>query len=252
MTPKGYENYVCEYFKKLGYDAETTPYSGDYGVDVFAEKGNEKIAIQAKMYGNNRKVNRQMILELHGSKDYFNCTKAVLATNGEVMPDAIEVAKKLKIELLYINEPADLKREYTNQSSICQGIKGQKIRENAVESITLDNYEYSFDNIWEKYIMPLKGMTLTNSRGTNLFTDVNWAEVTRITSNKKYGTIGIEPFKTAVEVLLREGSITREYIDHNYEKRASSGIILILSQVPFFRLEEKPKLRLVFTGVKDE
>lgn len=58
MTPYEFENLVCEYYRSKGYKAEVTPYSGDYGVDVFAVKGKEKIAVQAKMYGSSsRKVN---------------------------------------------------------------------------------------------------------------------------------------------------------------------------------------------------
>lgn len=57
MTPYEFENLVCEYYRSKGYKAEVTPYSGDYGVDVFAVKGKEKIAVQAKMYGSSsRKV----------------------------------------------------------------------------------------------------------------------------------------------------------------------------------------------------
>ncbi len=51
MNPKQFEELVCEHFRKNGYEAETTPFSNDYGVDVFATKRKEKIAIQAKMYG---------------------------------------------------------------------------------------------------------------------------------------------------------------------------------------------------------
>jgi restriction system protein len=51
MNPRQFEEYVCEYFRKRGYKAELTSYTGDCGVDVFAAKGKEKLAIQAKMYG---------------------------------------------------------------------------------------------------------------------------------------------------------------------------------------------------------
>jgi len=81
MNPRQFEELVCEYYRSQGYKAETTPYSNDYGIDVFATKGKEKLAIQAKMYGNStRKINRQMVMELHGAKDYFDCTKAIIAT----------------------------------------------------------------------------------------------------------------------------------------------------------------------------
>lgn len=100
MTPKQFEELVCEHFRKKGYNAEVTPYNNDYGVDVFATKEKEKIAVQAKMYaGGTRKINRQMVMELHGAKDYFDCSRAVIATNGMLLADASEVANKLKIEI---------------------------------------------------------------------------------------------------------------------------------------------------------
>ena len=52
-------------------------------------------------------------------------------------------------------------------------------------------------------------------------------------------------WKMAINKLLTEKVVTRDYINQN-SKRVSSGVILILSQVPFFKLEEKP-LRLIFT-----
>ena len=36
------------------------------------------------------------------------------------------------------------------------------------------------------------------------------------------------------------GEITRKEINDEYAKRASSGVVLILSQVPLFELVDKP------------
>lgn len=218
MNPKQFEELVCECFRSLGFEAKTTSYSNDYGVDVFAIKGKEKIAIQAKMYGSGtRKINRQMVMELHGAKDYFDCTKAVIATDGVLLSDALEVANKLKIEVLNIN------------GSIILGTN---------KKTTTDK---TFDDIWEKYIIPLQGKTLTRGNGeTNKIVKVNWSEVERISSNGNKGKIKIEIFMQAINKLLTDGLITRDYINQNYVGRASSGIILILSQVPFFQLMNRP------------
>lgn len=222
MTPRQFEEYVCNHFRNEGYEATTNSYTGDYGVDVFATKGKEKIAIQVKMYGGGtRKINRQMVMELHGAKDYFDCTKAVIATDGALLVDAQEVARKLKIEILFID---------------CSNVPNARIR-------TPQNN--TFDSIWEKYIIPLQGQTLIRDNGeTNVILKVNWSEVERLTSNGNKGKIKIEIFRQAINKLLTEGSITREYINQNYVGRASSGVILILSQVQFFKLTEKP------TGLK--
>jgi len=222
INPKQFEELVCEYFRNKGYEAETTSYSNDYGVDVFATKGKEKIAIQAKMYGSGtRKINRQMVMELHGAKDFFDCTKAVIATDGVLLSDALEVAKKLKIEVLNINGSLSLTSNKKTSN------------------------DKTFEGIWEKYIIPLQGKTLTRESGeTNEIVKVNWSEVERITSNGNKGKIKVEIFKQATNKLLTDGSITRDYINQNYVGRASSGVILILSQVPFFKLTDKP------TGLK--
>ncbi len=218
MNPKEYEDLVCDYFRNKGYEAKTTSYINDYGVDVFASKGTEKIAIQAKMYGSGtRKINRQMVMELHGAKDYFDCTKAVIATDGKLLSDALEVAKKLKIDVLHIDSSVSRKAK--------KSVPNTK----------------TFESIWEKYIIPLQGKTLTRENGeTNEILKVNWSEVERLTSNGNTGKIKIEIFKQAINKLLSDGSITRDYINQNYVGRASSGVILILSQVPFFKLTEKP------------
>jgi hypothetical protein len=218
MTPKQFEELVCEHFRNKGYKAEATSYSNDYGVDVFATKGKEKIAVQAKMYGGgSRKINRQMVMELHGAKDYFDCTKAIIATDGILLSDAKEVADKLKIEILNID------------SSVLPRTKKPTLNDK------------TFDSIWEKYIIPLQGKTLTRDNGeTNEIVKVNWSEIERLTSNGNKGKIKVEIFKQAINKLLTDGSITRDYINQNYVGRASSGVILILSQVPFFQLTDKP------------
>ena len=222
MNPRQFEELVCEHFRHNGYEAKTTSYGNDYGVDVFATKGKEKIAVQVKMYGGgSRKINRQMVMELHGAKDYFDCTKAVIATNGILLPDALEVAQKLKIDILYIDDSSALTKP------------------------KMSSDDKTFEGIWEKYIIPLQGKTLTRDSGeTNQIVNVNWCEVERVTSNGNKGKIKIEIFKQAIKKLLTEGSITRDYINQNYVGRASSGVILILSQVPFFQLTDRP------TGLK--
>lgn len=222
MNPRQFEELVCDLFRKQGYEAKTTSYCGDYGIDVFATKGKEKIAIQAKMYGGSyRKINRQMVMELHGAKDYFDCTKAIIATNGALLPDAISVARKLKIEILNLNK-------FQMQLPQKQSQKN-------------NNADKTFEQIWEDYIIPLQGKILTRSNGeTNKIVKVDWGGIERLTSNDNIGKIKIEVFKLAINKLLSEGSITRDYINQNFVGRASSGIILILSQIPLFTLTNRP------------
>jgi restriction system protein len=209
MTPDQYEKYVANYFQNKGYKVKQTPYSNDYGVDVFAEKNKEKIAIQAKMFGNsNRKINRQMVMEFYGAKDFFNCNKGIIVTNGEIIQNAKDVADKLGVEILFIYPQSHVPK---NNSQ--------------------------FDEIWENYVMPLEGKTIARKNGKiNKILEVNWGGINRITSNGNQQKIDIEIFKKTINHLFENGSITRQEINDEYSKRASSGIVLILSQLPMIRL----------------
>ncbi len=219
MRPDEYEHIVAEYFESKGYKTAVTQYSNDYGVDVFVTKGKEKIAIQAKMFGGStRPINRQMVMELHGAKDYFDCTKAIIATDGRIIDNALEVANKLKIDIIKI--PAI-------QTS------------NKTKNPALSN---SFENIWEKYVMPLEGKTINRPDGkTNKIVKVDWSGIQRITSNGNLQKIKIEIFKKTINHLLKNGEITRSYINEEYKDRASSGIILILGNTGIFEITNRPK-----------
>ena len=223
MTPSQYEQYIGDYFREKGFDVIVTPFSNDWGLDIIANKGDEKIGIQVKMYGNsNRKVNREAIMTLSGAAHYQDCTKAIIVTDGEIMSDAKKVADKLGIQILYM--PAN--------TIIMEGLSTKEETKPILYNQGHDSFP-SFDDMWGKYIIPLKGHELSNSRGTNIILDVNWGGIKRITSQGKEGKIDIEGFKLAYNELLEKGIVRRDYINQQIAKRCSSGIVLILSQVPF-------------------
>lgn len=219
MTPSEYEIFVGQHFIAKGYSVDLTPQSNDYGVDLFATKASEKIAVQVKMYGQSRKINRKAVMELFGAKAYFDCTAAKIVTDGSLLPDAMEVAKKLNIEIINLAPVA-------TEVAIKNEVKFE---------------EDDFYEIWKTYIIPLEGKTLFNSQNKpNKILKVDFSGIQRITSNGKERKIGIEIFRESYNYALKNGEITRGYINQNFTGRASSGIILILSQIPFFELNLNP------------
>src|ERR1043166_549046 len=50
MSPTEFEHYVATLYEKQGYKIKVTKQSGDGGIDVILEKGNDKTAIQVKRY----------------------------------------------------------------------------------------------------------------------------------------------------------------------------------------------------------
>ena len=225
MTPEQYEKFIGEKFKEKGYEVLISPLSNDWGLDVIAIKGQEKLGIQAKMYGDsNRKVNRSAIMELASAARYQDCTKAILATNGEVMSDAIKVAEKLGVEIQYIT----IDEKVSNIMEKKTNVDNQEIVNKG------NNNEYpSFGVVWEKYIKPLEGKTLYNTKGPNKILKVDNGGITRITYTGNTGKIQIEGFRFAYNELLKNGKVRRDYINQNFAKRCSSGIVLILLEIPF-------------------
>lgn len=116
--------------------------------------------------------------------------------------------------------------------------KGAKNDEEKVVSID------SVDTIYNKCILNLKGKTLTNTQGTNKIIEVNQDEVKRITINNKVNQIKSQTIKEALRIVIEKKSVTRKEIFDTFLRRNSSGIVLILAEIPFIRKIDQPKITL--------
>jgi restriction system protein len=227
MTPVQYEQALAEHFRTLGYHVERTPLSNDAGVDLFLSRESSKIAVQAKMYGGTqRPVNRAMIFELHGAAEFFDCSAAILATDGRCLPNAEEAAAKLGIELFHFSPGP--------------GMGAERSAESAIASMRGDAPSDVFEQLWRDYVLPLKGKIIEFDRGkVNHIVDVTWAGVTRVSGGPPQ-TIGIEIFRKAVGELLAKGEVTRNWINAEYPGRGSSIVVRVLACVPQFHLRQNP------------
>jgi len=100
-----------------------------------------------------------------------------------------------------------------------------------------------FEEMWENYVMPLSGQTISNGALTNRIVSVDRQGITRQTSTGRIGKIAIKDFKFAYSQLAQHGFVEREFINQ-HANRCSSGIVLILSQVPFIEVKDKPRKAL--------
>lgn len=219
MNPVEYEKHVAAILNSEGWQVELTPASGDYGVDIFARKPGSIVAVQVKMYGGTaRRVNRAMMMQLYGAAAYFNCDRAMLVSDGDILPDAEEVARKLGIEIR--NIAAIIETQVEPQMAPAAS---------------------DFDAIWQKFIVPLAGQTLRRANDkSNEIMQVDWSGIRRRTSNGRVQFIEIEIFRDVIRRILRGETVTRAEINDEYPGRASSGIVLILGQVPLFEVVASP------------
>ena len=78
----------------------------------------------------------------------------------------------------------------------------------------------------------------------NKILEVDWSGIRRKTSTGNEGKIEIEGFRFSYNFLIEHGSITRDFINQEINKRCSSGIFLILEQIPFIYSTNSPKKTL--------
>ena len=74
-----------------------TKTSGDYGIDILAQKEGVTYAIQCKRYS--EPVGVKAIQEAYAGRDYYDRMVGVVMTNQYFTTPAVEAAKKLKILL---------------------------------------------------------------------------------------------------------------------------------------------------------
>lgn len=97
------EGYEFEYFcadllEQRGFtEVEVTRGSGDYGIDILAEKEGVTYAIQCKRYASS--VGVKAVQEAYAGRDYYDRMVGVVMTNQYFTAPAVEAARKLKILL---------------------------------------------------------------------------------------------------------------------------------------------------------
>ena len=101
MTGMEFENFLCDFFSKMGYTTEVTKCSGDQGldltIDLIIEKYGERTVVHAKRYVNDTRDNA--ILEVVEAKIKHNCHKSMVITNSYCTKAAMKLAKSYNVEL---------------------------------------------------------------------------------------------------------------------------------------------------------
>ena len=98
MEGHEFEYFCADLLEKRGFEeVEVTKGSGDYGVDILAEKDGVTYAIQCKRYDG--PVGVKAVQEAYAGRDYYDCMVGAVLTNQYFTTPAVEAAKKLKILL---------------------------------------------------------------------------------------------------------------------------------------------------------
>lgn len=98
MEGHDFEYFCADLLRKKGFiDVEVTKASGDYGIDILAEKEGVTYGIQCKRY--QEPVGIKAIQEAYAGKEYYDRMVGAVMTNQYFTTPAVNTAKKLKILL---------------------------------------------------------------------------------------------------------------------------------------------------------
>lgn len=98
MEGHEFEYYCAKLLRQAGFlEVEVTRGSGDYGVDILAEREGVTYAVQCKRYDG--PVGVKAVQEAYAGRDFYDRMVGVVMTNQYFTKPAVEVARKLKILL---------------------------------------------------------------------------------------------------------------------------------------------------------
>ena len=98
MDGHQFEHFCADILRKNGFEnVEVTQGSGDHGIDILAEKDDITYAIQCKRY--DKPIGNDAVQQAIAGKGFYHRDIAVVMTNRNFTPQAIEEAKALGVKL---------------------------------------------------------------------------------------------------------------------------------------------------------
>ena len=159
MRGTEWEEFLIKVFRKLGAIANRIGGAGDQGVDLIAEIGTVRIAVQAK--GWEGAVNNKAVQEAFAGMTHYRCNACVVITNSRFTPGAIEIAGSTNCFLIgrvdfpaFVMGTLDLERSV---NAIFTSIEQDRTRAILLERIhQLDSLENRRDTLADADARPWK------------------------------------------------------------------------------------------------
>ncbi len=93
-----FENACADILRANGFkNVRVTKGSGDFGIDILAEKGSRLYGVQCKRYSH--RLDNTPIQEVLGGLSHYGCTDAAVMTNQDFTEPAMQLARENKVEL---------------------------------------------------------------------------------------------------------------------------------------------------------
>ena len=116
LTPRQFEEMVCELLDKQGYSVNLTKQTKDGGKDIIVVRkdvlGEFLIYVECKKYDSQRPVGVGLVRQLYGTVMADNATAGMLVTSSFFSHDAIEYTKTVKNRMSLMDYNALVKKLY--------------------------------------------------------------------------------------------------------------------------------------------
>lgn len=117
MSGYEFEEYCYSVLRNVGfYNIQKTKFSGDFGIDIIAEKNGNKIGIQCKRYSS--PVGVQAVQEALSGSVYYDCNIAMVLSNQEFTSQAREMARKTNVLLFNIDDLLKIPKNSENPNTL--------------------------------------------------------------------------------------------------------------------------------------
>ena len=98
MSGVEFEGYVAARLRRAGWQVEFTSATGDYGVDLIAEKDGQCVAIQCKRLG--KSVGVAAVQQVVSGAVHHGCTRSIVVSNQEFTTAARQLAYTHRCQLI--------------------------------------------------------------------------------------------------------------------------------------------------------
>ena len=122
MTGWEFEHWLARFFDRLGFDVETTPYTGDYGADLILTWCGIRTAVQAKR--TSRSVGVRAVQEVVAARAFYDCERAMVVTNGHFTAEAVNLARSNHVRM---RSRDDLARELASMGVTAALVSGDLV-----------------------------------------------------------------------------------------------------------------------------
>ncbi len=115
LSPLSFERYCADLLLAQGWTVRLTPPSGDFGVDVIAERESRRLVVQVKRWG--KPIGLRAVQEVAAGRDYYHAHFAAVVSLSGYKRSAIELARSSRVLLLSHRQLAQINRHLPASSA---------------------------------------------------------------------------------------------------------------------------------------